>query len=256
MCDKNMNNKIIGILTVVMVLILIASIFTIFMKEDYPQKTLSNNDDELGTVKIEGPYGNLSSPNRIAFIIGTHPLEYNSHEALVNLIRSNKSNSNIQNAYYIYIINVTKDRTDFAKGRMNGQLLGEKYVVPHINEQNYSFVVDVHSHRGVYEEYNFIIAPLNDAESVNIGLMIINNISNMSLLKFVPEEDGNPTSPDFISIPILKNGTPTLIYETYLNETNDATLKFITEFFQNLDNIDFSVDFSNLNGSVINNKIN
>lgn len=248
-----MNNKTIYLLSAIMVLILIAAILVIALKEDYPQEILSNNNETLGTVKLEGPYGNISSHNKIAFITGVHPLESNSHEAMLNLIRSKKNDTSLHNAYYIYIINVTEDRDDFAKGRMNGQLLGEKYVVPHVNQQNYSFVVDIHSHRDVYVEYNFIIAPLNDPESVHIGLEIINNITNMSLLKFVPESDGQPTSPDFISIPILKNGTPTLIYETYLNETSDTTLRFLTEFLENLDNIDFSVDFINKNNSTLDN---
>jgi len=218
------------VLTILITLGIILSI-SIYYIDTANKKTLVTND--LGTVTLEGPFGNTNSSDKIAFIVGVHPLESNSHISLLNNIRNNDKNLN--KSYYIYIINVTKDRNDFEKGRMNGQLLARDYVVPDIKNKKYDFVVDVHSHRGVYLEKNFIISPLDDSKSREIGLNIISDIEGMKILKYIPEDGGDPTSPEYVSIPILKNGTSTLIYETFLNESETATNTFIEKFIKNLD---------------------
>lgn len=199
------------------------------------KKLLASNN--LGTVTVEGPYGNKNSKEKIAFIIGVHPLESNSHEALLNLIR-NKSKS-LNHSYYIYIINVTKDKNDFDKGRLNGQLLSRENVVPYIISNNYTFVVDVHSHRSVYPEDNFILSPLNDKKSKEIGYKIIKGIKGMRILNFEPATDNSPSSPDYVTIPIIKNGTSSIIYETSLNESTNVTYNYLSQFIDNLDNFDF-----------------
>lgn len=193
-------------------------------------------ETELGTVYVEGPYGNPNSDNKIAIIIGVHPLEFKSHDSLLKHIKSYSKSLN--NSYYVYIIDVTKDADDFDKGRLNGQILAREYVVPDIVKKKYSLSIDFHGHRGVYSENNFIIAPLNDKRSTIIGENIIGNINGMKILKYVPESDGRPTSPNYVSIPILKNGTPSLIYETYINESDSTTDNFMSKFLINLDKID------------------
>lgn len=152
--------------------------------------------------------------------------ESNAHLSLLkNIQKLNKS-------YYIYIINVTKDNYDFDKGRVNGQILARDYIIPGIKSKNYTFVVDVHAHRGAYKEKNFIISSLNDPKSEKIGLEIIKNISGMKILKYIPATDGHPTSPNHVSIPMLKNGTSTIIYETYLNESENTTNYFMEKFYK------------------------
>ena len=222
------------ILGILIILGIVLSINTYYLNTDN-EKILGKNN--LGTVSLEGPFGNINSSDKIAFIIGVHPLESNSHKSLINTIRNNDKNLN--KSYYIYKINVTKDKNDFSKGRMNGQLLAKEYVVEDIKNKSYDFVVDVHSHRGVYVEKNFIISPLNDSNSTKIALNIIENIENMKFLKYIPADDGDPTSPEYVSIPILKNGTPTIIYETYLNESETITNNFMEQFIKNLDNYVF-----------------
>jgi len=232
--EIKLRNILIIILTILIILGIILSISTYYINTSH-EKILGTND--LGTVSLEGPYGNTNSSDKIAFIIGVHPLESNSHISLLNTIRNNDKNLN--KYYYIYIINVTKDKNDFSKGRMNGQLLAKDYVVPDIKNRNYTFVVDIHSHQGVYVEKNFIIAPLNDPRSTEIGLNIIEDIEEIKLLKYIPADDGEPTSPEYVSIPILKNGTPTIIYETFLNESETTTNTFMEKFINNLDKIKF-----------------
>ncbi|MCL2115063.1 MAG: hypothetical protein FWH29_02450 [Methanobrevibacter sp.] len=194
-------------------------------------------ENELGKVSLEGPYGNPNSENKIAIIVGVHPLEFKSHNSVLKYLK--EYSSSLNNSYYVYVIEVTKDKDDFDKGRINGQILARDYVVPDIISKNYSLAIDFHAHRGVYAENNFIIAPLNDEISKMIGMEIIKNISGMKILNFVAADDDHPTSPDYISIPILKNGTPSLIYETYINESENVTDRFVLEFLINLDNTAF-----------------
>jgi len=203
------------------------------------KKILTSNN--LGNVIFEGPYGNEKANVKIAFIIGVHPLESNSHDALLKLIR-NKSKV-LNHCYYIYIINVTKDKNDFDKGRLNGQLLAKDYAVPHIIKSDYTFVVDIHSHRQDYVENNFIVSPMNDEKSAELGYKIISGIKGMHMLKFEPATDNSPSSPDYVTIPIIKNGTPSLIYETLINEPTNITYTYLSQFIDNLDNFNFN-DFT------------
>jgi len=235
---KNRKIKLTHILIIILIiLIILGIIISINTNHTYKSNEKILGTNNLGTVSVEGPYGNINSSDKIAFIIGVHPLESNSHISLLKYVQDNGENLN--KSYYIYIVNVTKDRNDFDNGRMNGQLLARDYVVPDIKNKDYAFVVDIHSHQGVYAEKNFIISPLNDILSEEIGLNIIKNIEGVELLKYVPADDGHPTSPDYVSIPILKNGTPTIIYETYLNESETTTNIFMEKFIKNLDKIRF-----------------
>ena len=221
------------------IVLLIIVLNTDEINDNYSKKVLASNS--LGNVTLKGPFGNENSEVKIAFIIGVHPLESNSHMALINLIQ-NKSES-LNHSYYIYIINVTKDKNDFDKGRLNGQLLARDYVVPHIIKSNYTLVVDIHSHRKDYIEDNFIISPINDEKSAMIGNKIIKEITGMHILKFIPATDNSPSSPDYVTIPIIKNGTPSLIYETLLKEPNNITYSYLSQFIENLDNLNFN-DFT------------
>lgn len=224
-------NKIL-ILILIFILFITASFIVFFFEISYSSVVLGENN--LGKVSIEGPYGNPNSDNKIAIIIGVHPLEFKSHDSLLKHLK--KYSNSLNYSYYVYVVNVTKDSDDFDKGRMNGQILAREYIVPDIINKNYTLAIDFHAHRGVYVENNFIIAPLNDEKSKELGRDIIKNISGMKILEFMPANDGHPTSPDFVSIPILNNGTLSLIYETYINESDDLTDKFMSEFLLNLDN--------------------
>jgi len=235
----NKKNMIICLLLAVIFVLIFISFYmtlnTTKTSDNYSKNVLASNS--LGNVTLEGPYGNESSNKKIAFIIGVHPLESNSHNALLNLIR--EKNESLNYCYYIYIINVTKDKNDFDKGRLNGQLLAKSYVVPHIIKNNYSFVVDIHSHRSDYIENNFIVSPMNDKKSEEIGYSIIKRINGMHILKFEPATDNSPSSPEYVTIPIIKNGTPSIIYETLINEPTNITYTYLSQFINNLDNLNF-----------------
>ena len=111
--------------------------------------------------------------------------------------------------------------------------------MPDINSKNYTFCVDVHGHRDQYVLNNAIVAPLNDEESTRIGKEIIRKTPSVGILNYVPASDGHPTSPDYVSIPILKNGTPTIIYETSIYQSQDIIDKYMEEFLLSLDSMRF-----------------
>ena len=223
-------------------LIILIIIFTVVVSyilfteiNSYPSIVLG--ESELGKVSLEGPYGNPNSNNKIAIIIGVHPLEYKAHESILKYLKEHSKSLN--SSYYVYVVNVTKDKDDFDKSRINGQILARDYVVPDIVNKDYDFSIDIHGNREVYSQNNFIIAPLNDKQSIIIGKEIIKNIYGMGILNFTPADDGHPTSPNYVSIPILKNGTPSLIYETSIYQPDKIIDKFMLEFLLNLDNTAF-----------------
>ena len=201
----------------------------------YPSVILG--ESEFGKVSLKGPFGNPNSDNKIAIIVGVHPLEYKAHDSILKLLKE-YSNS-LNSSYYVYVVDVTKDKDDFDKSRDNGQILARDYVVPDVVSKDYDFSVDIHGNREVYSQNNFIIAPLNDKQSMFIGKEIIRDISGLGILDFVPADDGHPTSPEYVSIPILNSGIPSLIYETSIYQSNDVIDKLMLEFLLNLDNIVF-----------------
>ena len=195
------------------------------------EKVLGNSD--LGKVTIEGPYGNKDSSVKIAFIVGVHPLESNSHKAILELVKSNDKSLNY--CYYIYKINVTKDASDYDKGRMNGQLLANKFVVPAIIRQNYTLAIDVHSNRGVGDyakERRFVFAPSEDKNSKTFAIKIKDKVSG--LVYYNPPSQ---TSPKYVTIPLIKAGTPAMVYETYLYDPYEVTKKYAKDFVSAVDNM-------------------
>ena len=190
-------------------------------------KILGSNDK--GTVELIGTFGNINSNIKIAYVIGVHPLESAVHNALYNTITAK---TNLKYCYYIYRVNVTKNPDNFNEGRMNGQLLAQEYVLPHIKSNHYNFIVDVHSNQGTvggtYEKTNFIFAPLNNSASKKIADVIISKISELTY--YYPAAQ---TSPPYLTNPLVQAGIQTIIYETYMYEnisvTNDLINKLITQ---------------------------
>jgi len=190
-------------------------------------KLLGKN--KLGYVELIGPIGNKCSKVKIAYVIGIHPLEKKSHMALYKkLIAKSKK---LKRQYYIYRVVVTKDPDNYSKGRMNGQLLAQKYILPKIKRSHFNLVIDVHGNTGNaaagYGAKNFLFAPLNNTPSKKIAKLIIKKM-NVLKYNFPPSQ----TSPKYLTIPLVKAHIKTIIYETYLNQSqsklNHLAKRFIT----------------------------
>ena len=188
---------------------------------------------EYGNVEKLGPYGNTSSPVKIAYIVGVHPLEYKAHQALTESLISNSKS--LKYCYYIYKINVTQDKDDYNKGRMNGQLLANKFVVSDIAKNNFNLAIDVHSNSGNWKENRFIFAPISGSASESYAKQIKNNLSWLTY--YVPP---NPTSTDYVTGPLIKAGVSAVIYETYNKESYDVTVEQAREFIGVVDGVGFS----------------
>ena len=135
-------------------------------------------ENELGTVHLHGPFG--ESDIKIVYLIGMHPMESKAHRGLFETIL----NSNDLNyEYYIYNINVDDIDND-TEGRMNGQLLAQEFVAPHIINEKYNLFLDIHSNKGLngpgtYEKTNFVIAPNFDDESSRFMNEILEDIQEL-----------------------------------------------------------------------------
>lgn len=225
-------NKTIMIIAVLSMIFIITTIFSFLLYSNEKIIVSSSSDTannvflgatDYGSVEKMGPYGNTSSQVKIAYIIGVHPLEYKAHQALMeSLINNSKS---LKYCYYIYKINVTQDKDDYTKGRMNGQLLANKFVVSDIAKNDFNLAIDVHSNTGNWKENQFIFAPVSGSESEAYAKKIKSQLNWLTY--YVPP---NPTSTDYVTGPLIRAGVPAMVYETYNKEPFNVTLEHAREF--------------------------
>jgi len=213
--------------------------------------TLLGSDDK-GKVELIGVFGNPNSNVKIAYVIGQHPLESQVHNAVYDLIDSKKISLNY--CYYVYKITVTKNPSDYSEGRMNGQLLAQKYILPHILSNNYNLVIDVHSNQGLvggtYEKTQFIFAPLNHTTSKQIAENIISQIPALSY--YYPTAQ---TSPTYLTEPLVKAGIPTILFETFIYEDKTTTTNLVNQLITRVDSYNFANIATDSTGTISLNSI-
>ena len=172
---------------------------------DKPIKEIGKNS--IGTVTVEGPYGNANSSVKVAYILGQHPRESNAHDAIYNSIMNNSDYLNY--SYYIYRINVTAESDDFEESRMNGQLLAQDYVVGDVIKNNYDLAIDIHSSNGGYVQDPYIFAPRsNDTVAYDAA----NNVTK-AINYVIYYEPASYSSPQYSTIPIDDGGVPAIVFE-------------------------------------------
>ena len=163
--------------------------------------------------------------NKVAVIVGVHPLEVQAHIAMLNAIMAlSKKLNNVQITVYDVVV---KNGADYSTGRAAGQDLASEFVVPNIGTY-YKMVMHCHGNKGVGSSYsgypNFVFAPLQNTGSLAIASkLIISNITKGDL-KYHFLADG--TSPQYVTIPIAKKGIPTIVYEQYINQANYAKVLY------------------------------
>lgn len=192
-------------------------------------------ENDLGSVELLGPFGNPNSDIKIAYSIGMHPLESKVHKALFDTVVA--KNSSLDYCYYIYKINVTNHDSD-DEGRMDGQLLAQEFVAPHIISNDYNLFVDVHSNKGMisgsYEETNFVFAVGKDEKSEVFVNKILNEMPE--LVYYFPNAQ---SSPPYITLPTEQAGIPTVNYETYSYEPINTTYELMDKFVDVVDDLEF-----------------
>jgi hypothetical protein len=192
------------------------------------QQVLGNSS--LGYVTKDGPYGNTSSSYKVAYILGQHPRESRSHKAVAEAVKEN-SNS-LKYCYYLYYINVTQDTYDFEEGRQNGQNLSYQYIVPDINQGNFSLAVDVHASNGASFDKPYIFVPIDNDASLTIAK---NLTSSIKWLYYYELPDYS--SPYYTTIPLIRNGTSSIIFEAYA-EPSSIIGQQCLEFVMAVDHLD------------------
>ena len=208
-------------------------------------KTLSKNSKGIHSSKVLGKnsygyvkcieLGNRSSKVKIAYIIGVHPREYKPHKAIYKQLLSKSKAGKLKYRYFIYNITVTKNPYNYNVGRMNGQKLARKYVLPHAKKADYNLVIDIHSTAGPYVGYKkkyFVFSPLNKYKSKKIAKKITHSISGLSY--YYPNVQ---TSPRFCTNHLVKFGTKTIVYETYMYEKQSTTNKKIRKLIKTVDKL-------------------
>lgn len=230
-------------LILILVILFCASAFSSFYlysnlypPEDVNKSTFRSvvlGETEYGNVIRDGPYGNVSSPNRIVYIVGVHPLEYQAHNTIMQSVIS--QNNSLKNCYYIYRVNVTQNADNYEKGRSNGQSLANKYAVPDIKNMSIDLVIDVHSNEGNYQKKWFIFIP-KKSQKAEIAAYKIKNQTNWLTIYSPP----NPTSPSYVTIPLIESGIPSMIYETYTYESYQQSKAHSLEIVQLVDQLKLS----------------
>ncbi|GAB4313207.1 MAG: hypothetical protein Kow0019_12530 [Methanobacteriaceae archaeon] len=230
--------KTLNIIIIAVILFLLSSIFSFYFYSD-SALTYSNNKKQIlgqenyGRVIKEGPYGNTSSKVRVAYIFGVHPLEANSHRAVVESVK-NKMKS-LKYCYYIYNVTVTIDADNYERGRMNGQILARRYVVPDIVKENFDLAVDVHSNRGNYPVKLFVFSPIPNTHAEKYAYKIRDNIPYMDYYS-PPHQTCTP----YIAVPLIKAGVATIVYETYIYEPYEITKKHLSDLVESVENLSFN----------------
>ena len=145
----------------------------------------------------------------------------------------NKSKS-LDYKYIVYKIHVTKSASNYTQGRMNGQLLAQKFVVPDVIKIKPTFVFDVHENHGAssgYTYYRFLYPISTGAYTQGIARFITYRMS--SLVIYTPP---NPTSPQYVTGKIANAGIPSIILETYHFDSASKKLLDAMKFVNVVDN--------------------
>ena len=200
---------------------------------EYGAELIGMND--LGTVHLHGPFGNLDSEVKIAYVIGMHPLESKSHRALFEELTHK---NDLKYCYWLYNINVL-DKDSESEGRDEGQLLAQEFIRDDIINKGYDLFLDIHSNRGSngpgdYRITNFVFAPGFDDVSAVYMNEIIEKIEE--IVYYAPEFR---SSPPYITEPTAKAGIPTLVYECYSFEPFDITCDLASKLISSVEDLKF-----------------
>lgn len=207
-------------------------LFSSFTEGSTPQeksvKKIGKNS--IGTVTVEGPYGNENSSVKVAYILGQHPRESNAHDAIYDSLLNNSDYLNY--SYYVYRINVTAESDDFEESRMNGQLLAQEYVVDDVVKNNYSLAIDIHSSNGGYVQDPYIFAPLS---SDSVAYEAANNVTK-AISYIIYYEPASYSSPQYSTIPIDDGGVPAIVFEMRGNPDHSLETEAI-QFIHTIDKL-------------------
>lgn len=193
-------------------------------------------------------YGNLSSTKTIALIVGVHVQENGMHKAMQKSLKN--KNGKLNRRFVLYYIHVTKDKNSYSKSRMNGQVLGQKYVVKDISKENPQIVTDIHetNYRLSGYKYPRFIHMISNKKikSVRISKKLHNKSSTYlkRLLKLAPHikrfDPQLGSSPAYITVPIANKGIVSYIYETEASYSKNLKQKYADKYIKALNKVNLT----------------
>ena len=193
-------------------------------------------------------YGNLSSTKTIALIVGVHVQENGMHKAMQKSLKN--KNGKLNRRFVLYYIHVTKDKNSYSKSRMNGQVLGQKYVVKDISKENPQIVTDIHetNYRLSGYKYPRFIHMISNKKikSVKISKKLHNKSSTYlkRLLKLAPHikrfDPPLGSSPAYITVPIANKGIVSYIYETEASYSKNLKQKYADKYIKALNKVNLT----------------
>ena len=203
------------------------------------RELIANDSSDGGSVEVIRNIGNPDG-KRIAYVVGVHPLENDTHKTLLNLL---PAVDNLNYCYDIYVINVTLDFSQYGQllpddqpGRATGQDLAYKYVYPEIINGTYEMVVDVHAHGGAYGDYNtFVFCPVDGGTGESYGRTVSQSTENISYY--------NPyhtTSGPYLTIPLNEHGIPAFYFEENSFISQSIKDNHMLELIHAVDNLKFN----------------
>lgn len=177
-------------------------------------------------------YGNQNSEETIAIITGVHPRESEFHNATAAALKD-KSRF-LSKKYILYQIHITKSPLHFTIGRMNGQLVANKIVVPDVIKTKPQLVVDIHEDlwkETGYKYPRFIYPISKDKETINY----LKNITQK--MPFLKIYSPGGSSPLYVTKPISNAGIRAMVYETYKKDSYDKKYSDASQFINVLDEL-------------------
>ncbi len=175
-------------------------------------------------------YGNQASSQTIVIITGIHPREYQFHEAVRTALKS-KSGKLIKK-YVLYRVHVTKNPMNYNKGRMSGQILANKYVVPDVKRIKPRLAIDIHECNWKFSGYKYgrFFDPISKTYKTKTYAYYL--ASKLSVKVYSPR---GGTSPKYVTNPLARKGIPTLVYETYKKDPYSRKLSDAKRFIDALE---------------------
>ncbi len=73
-------------------------------------------------------------------------MEYGFYNAIAAALRD--KSGTLSKKYVLYKVHVTRNQWNYNKGRINGQLIANKFVVPDVKRIKPKLLVDIHENRG------------------------------------------------------------------------------------------------------------
>ena len=196
----------------------------------------NNSAEDLGTVEVIRNVGNASSSKKIAYVVGVHPLENDTHRTLLKLL---PNRTDLKYSYDIYVINVTEDFSGYGHllpddnpGRDTGQNLAYKYVYPQIVNGSYELAVDVHAHGGAYPYDTFVFCPVDGGTGESYARNVSESSQNISY--YNPYQT---TSGPYLTIPLNEHGVPSFYFEENSFIVQDIKDRHMLELIYGVDNL-------------------